>query len=530
MDPISARSVAAWAAHLGADPAELDGEALRRTLAAGTLPAAFATAATAHPRATVSIDGERRTLAGIHLQSAGAASVLAESGAARGSRVVISAGTSWPLVIGYLAALRTGATVILANPDYTGTELQAIVERAAAALLLADDSSRGAVGTPTLRLADLVARASDAPAHPPVDLSADDVALLAFTSGTTGRPKGVPLTHANLLASIRSVMWAWRWSESDTLVHSLPLFHQHGLGGLHATLLAGSHAALLSRFDPHELVATVERERGTVVFGVPSIHERLVALDREQLAPLRRLRLVTSGSAALAPAVAADLRARTGLEPLERYGLTESGLDVSNLYAGERVVGTVGVPLPGIEAALLDPQGAPVADGTDGEIALRGPQVFSGYLDDPTATAEAFWPGGWFRTGDLGRWDADGRLVITGRLKELIITGGMNVTPGEVEVVIERFPGVREAAVAGTPSERWGEAVTAWVVPEPGATVDPTEVIAFCRERLAAYKCPKDVSLTSALPRNAMGKIVRTELTAPGDGRPNDGQPSDGHG
>jgi malonyl-CoA/methylmalonyl-CoA synthetase len=335
------------------------------------------------------------------------------------------------------------------------------------------------------------------------------VALLAFTSGTTGRAKGVPLTHAHLLSSIRSAMLAWRWRPDDVLVHALPLFHQHGLSGVHATLAAGSSAAILSRFDPGALVAAVERERATVLFGVPSIHRRLLDLGADALAPLRRLRLATSGSAPLPPALAVEFAGATGVELLERYGLTETGLDLSNRFEGPRSPGHVGTPLPGVEVRLADGSGA---DADEGEILLRGPQVFDGYLDDPEATAAAFHPGGWFRTGDLGRWDG-GALRITGRLKELVITGGMNVAPGEVEAVLEQLPSIHEAAVAGVPDDRWGEAVVAWVVPADGARVDPDAVVAHCRRHLSAYKCPKRVVVTTALPRNAMGKIVRSRLT-----------------
>lgn len=340
------------------------------------------------------------------------------------------------------------------------------------------------------------------------------MALLAFTSGTTGRPKGVPLTHAHLLSSIRAAMWAWKWQESDVLVHALPLFHQHGLSGLHASLVAGTGATILAKFDAEDLVRTVDEANATVLFGVPAIHRRLVDLPIEKLRPLRRLRIITSGSGPLSLSLAQAFTETTGVELLERYGLTESGLDVSNPYDGPRVPGSVGLPLPGVELRLTDGEGNDVGPGEVGEIVLRGPQVFDGYLDDEDATRKAFWGGGWFRTGDLGRFDEAGRLRISGRLKDLVITGGMNVSPVEVESVVEQVPGVEEAAVAGLPSEKWGEEVAVWIVPVAGRNLHPDQVMAHCRSRLASYKCPKRVFVVDALPRNAMGKVVRSELTA----------------
>ena len=279
--------------------------------------------------------------------------------------------------------------------------------------------------------------------------------MVAYTSGTTGPPKGVALSHGNVLASLRAVMGAWRWRRDDVLVHGLPLSHQHGLSGVQIGLLAASRAVLLERFDPERLCEAVQRERATVVFAVPAMYERLLGWEGFEGADLGSVRLWVSGSAPLAPGVAARLSERLGELPLERYGSTETGLSVSNLHDGPRRAGSVGLPLPGLELALSD----------DGEILLRGPQVFAGYWEQPDTTADAFTGDGWFRTGDLGRLD-DGDLAITGRIKELIISGGLNVSPREVELALEEHPSVSRAAVVGVPSERWGEQVVAFVVPE----------------------------------------------------------------
>jgi malonyl-CoA/methylmalonyl-CoA synthetase len=373
------------------------------------------------------------------------------------------------------------------------------VERAAGLVDVVLDAEAGpAAGLDVAPLDPAVARAAG---------------LLAYTSGTTGRPKAVPLGHANVLSSIRAVMRAWRWSRDDVLVHALPLFHQHGLGGLIASLLAGGRAVLFSRFDPAVVCDAIAAERATVFLGVPAMYERLVGWDGFAAAALDSLRLVVSGSAPLSPALARRVEAVVGQVPLERYGTTESGLDVSNLDDGPRRPGTVGIPLPGIELRVVDGGGDAVAEGEDGEIVVRGPQVFAGYRGDPSATAAAFFDGGWFRTGDIGRVDpADGWLSITGRAKDLIISGGMNVYPREVELALEEFDAVARAAVVGVPSERWGEAVMAAVVPAPGARLDEEELLAFASERLAPYKRPKRVVAVDELPVNHMGKVQSDEV------------------
>lgn len=499
-------TIEAWAAHLGITPDQVDADELRDDLASGSLPEAFAAGAAARPAATVRVGAEMVRHAELHDRAARVAQVLLDEGIRPGNRIIVCAGTSLPFLACYLGALWAGSTIVLANPTYTALELTGLVRSSAARLMLTDGPVCDTVRS--ISVATILERAVVAQPAPMAPLTSADVALLAYTSGTTGAPKGVPLTHGNLLSSIRAVMLAWRWSPGDTLVHALPLFHQHGLSGVHASLIAGSDVVVLDKFDPHRLIDCARD--ATVMFAVPSIHKRLLELSDQELEGLRGLRLITSGSAPLSPSVETTFAERVGIRLLQRYGLTESGLDISNPYEGERVPGSVGFALPGVEAALYDVDGEAAPPGSDGEICLRGPQVFAGYLDDQAATRTAFWPGGWFRTGDLGRWDS-GRLVITGRLKELIITGGMNVVPREVELVIEQYPGILDVAVAGLPSERWDEEVTAWIVAEEG--VDPAAVIARCRAELATYKCPKRVILVDELPRNAMGKVVRGQLT-----------------
>jgi malonyl-CoA/methylmalonyl-CoA synthetase len=333
-----------------------------------------------------------------------------------------------------------------------------------------------------------------------------DPALLLYTSGTTGTPKGALLSHGNLLSSARAVALAWRWTPDDRLLLTLPLFHMHGLGvGVNGSLLAGGQLVLRPGFDAADVA---ERCRGGAVsmfFGVPAMYQRLLAGG--EAAALSGLRLIVSGSAPLSESQSDAVAAAAGQRPLERYGMTETVMLTSNPIDGLRKPGHVGLPLPGVNLRLA----------AGNEVEVSGPNVLAGYDrggSDPAAAeaadAEAFTADGWFRTGDLGEMDADGYLRLVGRSKELIITGGFNVHPREVEEAISRFPGVREAAVVGRPSERWGEAVTAVVVAD--RPLDPVELREFAAQRLASYKVPKTFEFVQELPRNALGKILRHQL------------------
>ena len=518
---------AAWATHIGAPPPH----DLRAQLGAGSIAlAAHETAVRDPSRPALEIDGVALTHGELDERAARMAGWLRGRGVNPGEVVLISSPSSLALVIAYLGALRAAATVLLANSAYTEAELDHLVGDSGAVAALAAPPGLPRLATLTHRhrrlreVVDLEALAPDefvpgselvgAPTLEPSPDAPQHPALLAYTSGTTGKPKAVPLTDANVLASVRAVMLAWRWHRDDVLVHSLPLFHQHGLGGVHATLIAGSRAVIESRFDPQRLCGAIERAHATVLFAVPSIYMRLSEWESAGGADLSSLRLLVSGSAPLSPPLAARIAELAGQAPLERYGTTESGLDVSNPYEGERVAGMVGLALPGIELAIAGEHGQPLAHGKDGEIVVRGPQVFAGYRNNPEASAEAFHPGGWFRTGDVGRIDPDsGYVQITGRLRELIITGGMNVYAREVEFALETHPAVARAAVVGLPSERWGEEVVAAIVPA-GRSEYPAdeELLEFARSRLAPFKCPKRVLVVAELPVNAMGKVVTAEV------------------
>jgi malonyl-CoA/methylmalonyl-CoA synthetase len=428
---------------------------------------------------------------------------LSALGLSAGDRLLLSAQSSADVVVLYVAALRLGLVVVPMNTGYLEREVAHIVADARPAAAVVDEAARGSwiraacagpvhILEPTMDLPDASAPGLDAAAP-------DDPALLVYTSGTTGAPKGAVLSHGNLLASAHAVRLAWRWTSQDRLVLALPLFHLHGLGvGLHGSLTAGAAVVLRPGFHADDVLDAALRHAASLFFGVPTMYGRLAASPR--VAELGRLRLCVSGSAPLPPDLFTTIADRGGQRVLERYGMTETVMNVSNPYDGERRAGTVGLPLPGVDVAL--------ADDTD-EILVQGPNVFGGYWQQPDATAEAMTSDGWFRSGDVGRFDEAGYLRIVGRLKELIISGGYNVYPREVEEALRTHPSVVDAAVVGVPHPEWGEQVTAYVVGDRAAE---TDVLRFLAQRLAPYKRPKQLRYLEELPRNALGKVLRQQL------------------
>ena len=340
----------------------------------------------------------------------------------------------------------------------------------------------------------------------------DAPAVLGYTSGTTGRAKGALLLQRNLLANIQAITQAWRWTEDDRLLLTLPLFHAHGLMvGMHGTLLTGASVVLRRKFDASDVLTTINADPAiTMFFGVPTMYGRLLAEAERLNEPPRPLRLYVSGSAPLSPQVFAEFERVFGQRILERYGMTETIMNMTNPYNGERRPGTVGAPYPGQEARVVGvADREPLPDGEIGEIEVRGPHVFAGYWNRLDATTEAFSADGWFKTGDLGWRSADGYFTITGRARELIISGGYNIYPREVEDVLADYPAVAEVAVLGAPDADLGEQVVAVIVPKVGQTPDADSIIAFCRERLASYKKPRRVVFADSLPRNALGKVQK---------------------
>jgi malonyl-CoA/methylmalonyl-CoA synthetase len=495
---------AAWAAHLpaGTNPDDVD------LLRAGNLPRAWGRHWAAAPdRPAVADDDGWITGGELEERSRQVAGRFAAKGLVAGDRILVSAAASVPLVVAHVAALRLGLVVVPANTAYRQRELAHLVGDATPSAALVDDRERAgwlstageAAGIALLMIGPDV----DLPDGPEPLLDAADLAdpaLIAYTSGTTGAPKGAVLSHANLLASAEALALAWRWTPDDRLVLALPLFHLHGLGvGLHGTLGVGASAVLRRSFAVDDVLDHLVADRASLFFGVPTMWSRLAASARAD--ELAVLRLGVSGSAPLPAELHRAIEAASGQRVIERYGMTETVMNVSNPYDGERRPGTVGLPLPGVEVRL--------DQGTD-EILLRGPNVFAGYRDRPDATVEAFAPDGWFRSGDVGAFDPDSYLRIVGRRKELIISGGFNVYPREVEDVLRTHPAVADAAVIGVAHPDWGEEVVAVI--EAADQADTASVLAHAAAQLAPYKRPKRVVVVDALPRNALGKVVKADL------------------
>ena len=410
----------------------------------------------------------------------------------------------------YLACLRTGVVFLPVNPGYTVAETQHFLTDAAPALALVDTGRVAAIAAQGVRamvLADFLQAAAqssvrfDDLAHNP-----DDLAAILYTSGTTGRSKGVMLGRDNLASNAGALVGLWRFTESDVLLHALPVFHTHGLFvATNCALYAGAAMIFRRSFAPDAVLAALPS--ATVMMGVPTFYSRLLADPRLTAELCRGVRLFISGSAPLSPATHAEWRLRTGHAILERYGMTETNMITSNPYDGVRKPGTVGLPLPGVDVRVTGSEGKALPQGEAGAIEVRGPNVFQGYWQMPEQTAKEF-RDGWFVTGDLGAFDADGYLSILGRAKDLVITGGLNVYPAEVEAALDDLPGVAASAVIGVPHPDFGEAVVACVVGQ----VDEAAVQRGLRDRLAAFKIPKRVLILADLPRNAMGKVQKAEL------------------
>ena len=456
-------------------------------------------------------------------RSARMAQALVAMGVTPGARVAAQIEKSVDAIVLYLATVRAGAVFLPLNTGYTPAEIGYFLGDAEPAVFVCDPARAGALadvaGQAGARLATLGAAGqgtlADAAAAASGDFAtvprgADDLAALLYTSGTTGRSKGAMLTHGNLLSNARTLCAAWHFGAADVLIHALPIFHTHGLFvATNVVLLSGASMIFLPRFDPAQILSLMPR--ASVLMGVPTFYVRLLdqpGLTREVCAGMR---LFVSGSAPLLEETHRDWQARTGHAILERYGMTETNMNVSNPYDGPRIAGTVGLPLPGVELRLTDPAtGAEVAPGGIGMIEVRGPNVFRGYWRMPEKTAEELRADGFFITGDLGQIDANGYLQIVGRGKDLVISGGFNVYPREVEAEIDALPGVLESAVIGLKHRDFGEAVTAVVVRRDA--IDAEAILAALGDRLARFKQPKAVIFIDELPRNTMGKVQKNLL------------------
>ncbi|OHC48234.1 MAG: malonyl-CoA synthase [Rhodobacteraceae bacterium GWF1_65_7] len=453
------------------------------------------------------------------------ANALAGLGVAPGDRVAVQVEKSVEAIILYLATVRAGAVFLPLNTGYTPAEIGYFIGDAEPAIFVCDPARAAELAVATesagARIMTLDARGlgslTDAADAAPADFAtvprvADDLAALLYTSGTTGRSKGAMLTHGNLVSNAQALRAAWAYTSRDVLIHALPIFHTHGLFvATNVTLFSGASMVFLPKFDIDRIFELMTR--ATVLMGVPTFYVRLLEDDMLNAETTANMRLFVSGSAPLLAETHREWRARTGHAILERYGMTETNMNTSNPYAGERVAGTVGLPLPGTEVIVTDPEtGAERPQGEIGMIEVRGANVFKGYWRMPEKTAAELRANGFFITGDLGRIDDRGYVHIVGRGKDLIITGGYNVYPKEVEAEIDEIPGVLESAVIGIAHKDFGEAVTAIVVPTGRPALTETAITAALETRLARFKQPKRVIFVDQLPRNTMGKVQKNLL------------------
>lgn len=448
---------------------------------------------------------------------------LADLGVRQGDRVAVQTDKSPEALLLYLACLRIGAVFLPLNPASTAEEVAYFISDAEPAVFVcspsgltaARDAAPGGLAVESLGTSGdgtLMDRAAGLSPVPEAAVAPDDLAVILYTSGTTGRPKGAMLTHRNLSSNCAALIDAWRYTAADRLIHALPIFHAHGLFvAANMSFAAGATMIFLDRFDANTIIDLMPR--ATVLMGVPTFYTRLLASPRLTRAAVAGMRLFVSGSAPLLGTTHEEFTARTGQAILERYGMTETCMIASNPHDGERRPGSVGFPLPGIELRISDREtAAPVPAGEIGAVELRGPNVFKGYWRMPEKTAAEFRADGFFITGDLGRIDGDGYLHIVGRDKDLVISGGFNVYPSEVERLLDEIPGVIESAVIGLPHPDLGEAVTAVLITAPDAAMDEAAILGALAPRLARYKQPRRVLFANQLPRNVMGKVQKNVL------------------
>ena len=470
-------------------------------------------------------EGQTLTYGEMLDQSGRIASALYALGVRPGDRVAVQVEKSPEALMLYLACLRAGAVYLPLNPAYTLAELDYFIGDAEPRVVVCQPKSLEGVTAVATRHGAHVETLDETGGGSLMDLArtrepdfsdaqreVGDLAAILYTSGTTGRSKGAMLTHDNLLSNASTLCDYWQFSASDRLIHALPIFHTHGLFvASNVVLLSGASMFFLPKFDANEVLRLMPS--ATVMMGVPTFYVRLTqhaGLTREAAA---HMRLFVSGSAPLLAETHRSFQTMTGLAILERYGMTETNMNTSNPYDGERIAGTVGHPLPGVSLRIADPEtGKALADGETGMIEVKGPNVFKGYWRMPEKTRSEFREDGFFITGDLGKIDAKGYVHIVGRGKDLVISGGYNIYPKEVESEIDQIPGVVESAVIGVPHPDFGEGVTAVVVRKAGASADEDAVLHGLQDRLARYKQPKRVIFVEELPRNTMGKVQKNIL------------------
>ncbi len=466
------------------------------------------------------------TYAGMLARSAQIANVLAARGVKPGDRVAAQVEKTPENLLLYLATLRAGAVYLPLNTAYTLAELDYFIGDSEPSLIVCDPAKHagfaeiaGRRGVRAVETLDASGKGSltDAAATASTNFSDiartdNDLAAILYTSGTTGRSKGAMLTHDNLASNAKTLVDYWRFTDKDVLLHALPVYHTHGLFvASNTVMLSGGSMIFLQKFDADEVMRLLPK--ATAMMGVPTFYTRLLKHAGLTKAACAHMRLFTSGSAPLLAETHIEFQDKTGHAILERYGMTETNMNTSNPYDGDRIAGTVGFPLPGVDLRIADPEtGKTLPQGEIGGIEVKGPNVFPGYWRMPEKTKAEFRADGFFITGDVGKIDARGYVHIVGRAKDLIITGGFNVYPKEIESEIDALPGVAESAVIGCPHPDFGEGVTAVIVCKPGVNLSEKAVIGVLEQRLAKFKLPKRVIFMDDLPRNTMGKVQKNIL------------------
>ena len=456
------------------------------------------------------------------------ANTFLELGITKGDRVILYLPKSVGFIVAHLALQKIGATAVPLNPGFKQSEMEYLLKDADAKLVLSGSEQEAIIREIDPRLTTMVIHTersyqdldffrSASDSIPRIEIKPDDPGLIIYTSGTTGEPKGSIFTQRNMVHDARNVINIWEITESDVLCHALPLFHVHGLCfQLHTALMAGSHTVMLDSFSPEKVIEVLTKKEEeyvcTLFMAVPAMYGKLMDYVGEKNLDFEHIRLWTSGSAPLLVKDFEKIKRVFGKEPVEREGMTETGMNFSNPVRGARKPGSIGLPLPDLQVRIVDPETfVDVVPGKTGEIWLKGPAVSPGYWRKPEETAKAF-EKGWFKTGDLGRVDEDGYYYLTDRIKHIIISGGENISPMEVETVINQFEGVVESSVVGIPDEKWGEKVVAAVVTKPDSRIKGQEIQKFCKEHLHNWKCPKEIVFLKELPKNRMGKVLKKEV------------------
>jgi malonyl-CoA/methylmalonyl-CoA synthetase len=457
----------------------------------------------------------------LDVMAARLAHVLVDAGCEKGDRVAAQVDKCWQALALYLACLRAGLVYLPLNTGYQKSELAYFFGDAEPRVIVCAPDNLATIAAlrpeaTVLTLSGgegtLLDRARDAlETFDTVVSTPDDLAAILYTSGTTGRAKGAMLSHRNLASNALTLVDAWGFTRGDVLLHALPLYHIHGLFvACHCALLSGSRMLWLPKFNAAEVIGQLPH--ASVMMGVPTFYTRLLAEAAFTEDACRSVRLFISGSAPLLPETFNEFRSRSGHAILERYGMSETGMNTSNPLRGERICGSVGPPLPGVALRVVDDDARPCVPGAIGGIEVKGPNVFAGYWRMPDRTRDEFTADGFFKTGDMGELLDNGYLKIVGRAKDLIITGGLNVYPKEIEERIDALPGIAESAVIGVPDPDFGEAVTAVVVAKPGHAPSEADLIAALKAEIANFKVPKRVHFVDELPRNAMGKVEKNTL------------------